>query len=209
MEPFVAGPDWAAATSAVAAAVGTAILAVTAVFALRQLTDARRARHGAFLTDLSRWWDEPLTVEAQKLYADYGGAGILSLVHKVYEQGGATDEEVADLTTLFALPNLWETIAVLKAEGAVSLSVIDRMWGLTITKGWLEWQEPIGRLRGATDTPGTYSNFERLAAELEAFEREERLARRLAAILWARKGRPTRALGLRIHLRSLVRRLRK
>jgi len=110
-------------------------------------------------------------VQAQKLFADYTTEGIVTLVHKVYEGGGATDEEVGDYTTLEALPNLWETIGVLEAEGAISLSVIDRMWGAAIIQGWAGWEEPVARLRTATQTPGSYAYFERLANKLIRYER--------------------------------------
>jgi hypothetical protein len=87
--------------------------------------------------------------------------------------------------------------------------VIDRMWGVAITGAWKDWEAPIGRLREVTNTPTSYSYFERLAAALSEYERKERLYRRLAAILRVRKRRPPKALKLRIHLRTLIHRLRK
>jgi hypothetical protein len=104
----VPSPDWAEITSAISAAVTTLIVGATAVFALRGLRDARRTRDGQLVSDLSRRWDEPLTVQAQKLFADYTTEGIVTLVHRVYEGGGATDQEVAEYTALEALPNLWK-----------------------------------------------------------------------------------------------------
>lgn len=42
-------PDWATVTAAVSTAVATALLIFTAIFAVRQLRDARQTRHGALL----------------------------------------------------------------------------------------------------------------------------------------------------------------
>src|SRR6266545_7326945 len=131
-----ARPDWATVTGAVATAVASFVLIVTAIFAARQLRDARRTRHGQLLTDLSRRWDEPLIVESQRVFSRYRTEQIVALVEKVYEAGGTTEQEVKDLATLEALPNLWETIGVMQIEGAISLSVIDRMWGAAITGAW-------------------------------------------------------------------------
>ena len=203
-------PDWAAVTAGVSTAVATIILAVTAALALRQLHDAHRARDAALLIDLSRRWDEPLIVESQKLFAIYTSEGITELIDRVYNPAGATEKEQIDFTKLEALPNLWETLGVLRAEQAVSLSVIDRMWGVAITGAWKDWEAPIGRLREVTNTPTSYNYFERLAAALSEYERKERLLlRRLAAILRMGKRRPPKALKLRIYLRTLIHRLKK
>jgi hypothetical protein len=59
----------------------------------------------------------------------------------------------------------------LEAEGAISLSVIDRMWGAAIIQGWAGWEEPVTRLRTATQTPSSYLYFEGLAKKLTSYER--------------------------------------
>jgi hypothetical protein len=162
-------PNWAEVTAAVSTSVATLILIVTAIYAGRQLADARRTRDGALLVELSRRWDEKPILDSQELFAEYGNDGIIELIRKVYEEGGATDAEVRTFSRLEALPNLWETIGVLKEERAISVSVIDRMWGAAIIKGWGGWQGPIQRLRDATENQSSYEHFERLAEDLQEY----------------------------------------
>lgn len=164
-------PDWAVATTAVATAVTALVLAITAIAVGRQLRDARRTRHGQLLTDLSRRWEEPVIIKSQRLFSAHGSEGIVKLVAKVYEQGGATDAEVEEYTVLESLPNLWELLGVLHSDRAISLSVIDRMWGAAIINAWDEWEAPIGRLRKATDNFSSYVNFQDLADDLREYRR--------------------------------------
>jgi hypothetical protein len=140
----------------------------------RQLRDARRTRHGELLTELSRRWEETPIIRSQRLFSAHGSEGIVALVRKVYEQGGATEAEVEEYTTLESLPNLWELLGVLRADRAISLSVIDRMWGAAIIRAWDEWQAPIERLRNVTQNATTYVNFEELAAELREYRLKAR-----------------------------------
>jgi hypothetical protein len=229
---FAEGPDWAAITTAVASAITAGVLVLSAVVAWRALKDAKRTRHGALLTELSRRWDEPVLVAAQKTYARYSSADLVQLVTDVYEPTDtvgqeversrtlwsscrkllgfgslneskeATEGELSRFTELEAIPNLWETIGVLHAERAVSLSVIDAMWGTAIRRSWVAWKPAVERLREVTAAPATYNNFEALARSL----REERLAGRLRAILGTRRRGPAKALRVRVQVWYLLRR---
>lgn len=168
-------PDWTATTTAASTAFTTLIVAVTAYVVYRQLKDARRTRHGELLTDLSRRWDEPLIVRSQVLYGRYTEEGIVKLVDKVYGTGGASEEELTDYFTLVALPNLIEALYVMANEGAISLEVIDQMWGAAIISAWADWGKPVSELRRLlTEAPDTYSNFENLALALGQLERKQR-----------------------------------
>lgn len=162
-------PDWATVTAAVSTAVATALLIFSAIFAVRQLRDARQTRHGALITDLSRRWDEELIVRSQVLYSRYTETGIVTLVEKIYgTTGGASEDELEDFYALLALPNLVETLAVMEQQGAISLEVIDRMWGGTIASAWVAWERPVRRMRELLPAePTTYQHFEALVAGLK------------------------------------------
>lgn len=204
-----AGPNWAEILAAVSTFGAMLIVGGTAWYARGQLNDARRTRDGQLLIELSRRWEEPLVIEAQKLFARYTGKGIIKLIDDVYDPSGAKEKEAAAFTALEAIPNLWETLGVLNAEKAISLSVIDRMWGEAIKKSWTNWQKPIEHLRAVTKTPTTYGNFERLAGDLREYEPKKRLVRRLLGVLGMRKWRPPKEVRLRKHLRDLLHRAKQ
>jgi hypothetical protein len=155
-------PEWVTAISTGVIAAGTAILAGGVVVALAGLSDARRTRHGLLLADLSRRWDEQVIVDSQRLFAGYSVAGIIQLIEKLYDTGGATDKERDDFTALEAVPNFWELVGVLQIDGSLETSVVDTMWGDAIRNSWRDWKEPVAKLRELTDIPGSYTNFERL-----------------------------------------------
>jgi len=159
--------------------------------------------------ELSRRWDDDAFVESQKLSVSYPTARLVELVEKIYGSGSPTDVERGDLAKLEAIPNFWETIGVLREERAISVSVVERMWGAALIGEWRAWHEPIQRLRDLRGIESAYIYFQRLATDVEEFEREERLFRRIAARLRPRKRGPGKAFRTRFHARLILHRRRK
>jgi hypothetical protein len=108
-------------------------------------------------------------VESQRLFASYATTGIVDLVEKLYGTGGATDPEREDFTALEAVPNFWETVGLLESDGAITTSVIDRIWGDAIRSAWRDWEAPVARLRELSELPRSYDNFEKLASAVREF----------------------------------------
>jgi hypothetical protein len=155
------GTDWAAWMTGIF----TAVLAIGAWVALFSLKDAKRTRHAATITDLSRRWDEPAATDARRRTGDYDAAALLGLVRRVYLPAPtATDEErLADVDELFRLGrwvNLLETIGVLFREKALSDRVIFRLWGGQIVSAWTKWEKPVVWMRDWERRPGIYENFQ-------------------------------------------------
>jgi hypothetical protein len=173
-----AGPDWTAQTSAIATAGATAIILLTALYAARQLKDARRTRHGQLLADISRRFDEPAISESYRLYVAQTDAGIAALIDKLYGAGQKpTDKEIADYLIIARLPNLWETIGVLEREAAIPLELVDQTWGDPIRGSWDDWKPRVAQLRELCGTDKVYSNFQRLAEDLQKSKRHRRFRR--------------------------------
>jgi hypothetical protein len=162
-----------ALVAAAAAVVTMLILLVTAIFVGRQVGDARRTRHGQLITDLSRRWDEPQIVQSQKIFSEYSAEGLVTLVNKVFGKGTdeATDKELDDFVVLGRFPNLIETVGVLHADGAIDISVINRMWGLVIPDSWDAWKPAVWRMREIADNDAIYTNFQDLSARIESYRR--------------------------------------
>jgi len=226
------GPDWASQLTAWATLSTAIILGLTALVVWRQLRDAKKTRHAALLTDISRRWDEPALVAATKAFARYFTDELVELVNDVYgpSEGGQakrssrgrwpslaalkppwrtesiqTEREVSAFTELEPILNLWETIAVLQKDGAFSLELVDEMWGAAIWKSWTSWKPAIERLRDLTRTRETYYYFQELAKDLRTLDRRKRLARRLGAILRTRRRGPGKTIRTRVQVWYLLR----
>lgn len=175
---------WVAASAALAT---FCVLAAAAWYAkdsaktaLQGLDDARRTRHAALITDLSRRWDEPLIADSRKLFGQLSREDLVGVVERVYRpisEGRSwwhsfleavfvaedtAARQLADFQTLTAWPNLIETIGVLEADGAISQDVIHQMWGGGIIGAWDGWRDAIRAMRTHSGRPTTYQNFERL-----------------------------------------------
>jgi hypothetical protein len=159
------GTDWPAWITAG----GTAIVAAFALVALASLRDARRTRHAAIVTDLSRRWDEPDATEARRRSGDYEPRALVELVERIYKPPPtATDKEkLEDVEELFRLGrwlNLLETVGVLYTERALSRKVIFKLWGGQIASHWERWREAILLMRRLERRPGIY--FQQVAERM-------------------------------------------
>ena len=158
------------------------------------------------LTDLSGRWDDAAFVESQHVSLRYGAGDLVALIGKIYGEDGPTDEERNDLRKLEAIPNFWETIGVLAVEGAVSVSVVERMWGDAVLADWGAWDDAVDRLRELRKIPDAYLYFEGLAEAIKTQRRNPRLARRVIARLGAGERWPRKAFGLELQVSFLLRR---
>jgi hypothetical protein len=194
--------EWATILIAVGTLLSAAILGATAVYvyrsarsALAGLEDARRTRHAQLVTDLSRRWDEPDTVESMMAYSAHGPSGISALARRLYgaseKEPPASEDDLRLFNTLNRWPSLIETIGVLNSEGAISSEVVYKMWGPGIVAAWKAWSAPVDTLRALDGYPAsTFPYFQKLAGEIEnrmAAEKKGREEDRLAASELRRK----------------------
>lgn len=156
------------ATWAVAA--GTFLLAFFALLALRGLGDSRRTRHSAVMTDLSRRWDEETLRRSRQEMAIRSSREIARISRRWWFSRATAGEETL-FYLLEALPNYLETLGVIEYEiDAVSLELIDRLWGSAITSTWLAWELPIALIRRRNHEPRIYENFELLVERVQAHQ---------------------------------------
>lgn len=196
-------PNWAEQLTAWATLAAAVIVAATAAFAAWQLRDARRTRHAQLLIELSRRWDEPGFVDAQRLFGRQTKGDLVDLITTIYQKGGQ-EPDLKLFTTIEAIPNFWETLAILHSERAVSLAVADKMWGTAIRRSWAAWRPAIMHLRAVTRTPSTYEYFEELASAVGRHRRGKELRKRALPIFRARKRGPVKSVRTRVQVRYLL-----
>jgi hypothetical protein len=170
------GIDWPAWISAGAAVLTLAVVAVTAIFALVGLWDARRTRHGQLVTEIMRDWSNPDTRRAHVLLASYPEDRITKLVDSLFAPGAeaeATDSDLADWRQLSLLANLIESLGVLCSEKAITPDVVYKMWGGSILAAWPKWDEAVGKLR-EYEHPDVFIHFEALGREIQRISAERK-----------------------------------
>jgi hypothetical protein len=174
--------DWAAWIAAGGAIVGAGAAVVAAVvivktarYARESLDDAKKTRHAQLVTDLSRRWDDPEIIESSSLGAQHASAGILEVINRLYspppKRAGwryrrSRQKDLDLYFRLFLWPNLLESIGCLLAEGAISETVVSRLWGAEIVGGWETFEAPVNRLRELQRDLGIYDYFENLAERM-------------------------------------------
>lgn len=167
-------PDWGTAMTGIATVVLASVGFLTLIIVGSALEDGQKTRHGELVTDLSRRWDETQIVQSQQVFLRYSDRQLRDLFGKAYARGSVqnpppalTNKEASDLLALQAVPNLIDTIGVLYIDGALSLKVIDLMWGVEIRRLWLDWRRAIRVSRRLANSGAIYRNFQVLAERLE------------------------------------------
>ena len=155
---------YSTALLAIASVISLVFIIRTAGQAAESLKDARKTRHGALITDLSRRWDERPIAKAFSLISEYSDRDLVALVDAVWAQGtnSAKPEQIRDYFILTALPNLFDTIGALYRDGAIDLDIVDRMWGLSIRDQWQIWGDAIEKMRGGSPKSTLYREFQDL-----------------------------------------------
>ncbi len=193
------GTDWAAWVAAIASALTFGFVAVTAWLAWRGLRDARRTRHGQLIVEVSGLWDDQRVISSSRHFRSWGSDKTTQLVETLWAPGRETrydlesDEGLADYETdledwydLSIYPNLIDAIGVLSAEEALTVAVVDRMWGSNIIDAWARWKQPVVRLRELVDDTEVWWAFEDVAERLTSYRETLKLTRRARLSRWSR-----------------------
>lgn len=171
------GPDWTEITTAVSTGAATLIVGVTALYASRQLKDARRTRHSQLILALDEQWKT--LGPSLKLCWKYPRDELARLIERPRRPGQTPlPSDLADYEGLREAVNLAETIGVLRADGALTTEVIYRTWGGTIYALWLSWETGLPKLRDYLGEPDTLRGFEAVARDILEIMEERAPGRR-------------------------------
>ncbi len=162
------GIDWSGRVTAVASAVGLALLAATALFAYFALRDSRRTRHAQLIIELQGQWNSREVRESLRQYGIVREAGIVDLVTNLYGPNDhvPTEYELETYYALGTIGNLVETIGALASEGAIPEPVIYKLWGGVIIGSWQAWDTAAPLLREYEKEPDIYYHFQQIAEDM-------------------------------------------
>ena len=166
------GIDWPAWIGAGA----SLMIIITAAIALRALRDGRRTRHGQLIVVLNARWDDKSVIDSAAHFRLWGTENTTKLVEELWSDH-ATEQKEQDLKDWYDLsiyPNVIEAIGLIQAEGAISLELVDKLWGANIVDAWAAWQEPIDRLREVTHTEEVWLGFQELAERLDVYRAQKK-----------------------------------
>ena len=151
--------DWAEVT-----AIATCVLAVgllggfaAALFAARQVREARRSREAQMAAEFFRRWNEEALVETRRLVARYETSDELAAALRRY-----VDTDAPEAYVLYRELDYFEQLAALQRVGAFDLELIKLLLGRTLIARWELWKPAVEAVHGA----GVYPNFEALVATL-------------------------------------------
>jgi len=161
--------DWVQAWAAVAAAgIGTfGVLAVGVTYFIQvrpQLVSDEKTREGHLLSDVSRRWDEGKLFEARVLTLPFGNDSTRFANHL----SGLRTSNVEEYLTLRSLPDFFEGLGILEETKGLDIYMVECMFGSTLTKFWLLYQDYILSLRKSGGHDEIYFHFSSLADKLEA-----------------------------------------
>jgi hypothetical protein len=156
---LTAAVDWSEVT-----AIATAVLAlslvgavVAAVFAAKQVREARISREAQMAAEFFRRWNDDALVEARRMFGSYDSAEELRDAFAAYVAVDAPEAYV-----FYRELDFFEQLAALESRGAFDLELIKLLLGSTLVERWERWRPALHEAHG----PGTYPNFEALAEKL-------------------------------------------
>lgn len=140
----------------------TGALAIAAWIALLGLLDARKTRHASVIAELSARWDDPWVQRSYALSSRYGPEGLVNLVRALWADNVVqpSDADIVDWGRLCVYPNLLEAIALHLDDGAISESIVYRLWGDNMIRAWERWSDAIREARRLTRTPELWASLE-------------------------------------------------
>ena len=151
--------DWGEVT-----AIATSILAIgllgafaAAVFAARQVQEARKSREAQMAAEFFRRWNEDPLVQARRMVGQFESPEALGEALAAYVAENAPEAYV-----LYREPDYFEQLAALERQGAFDFELIKLMLGRTLVDRWEMWKPALERVHGS----GTYPLFEALAEKL-------------------------------------------
>jgi hypothetical protein len=153
--------DWSEVT-----AIATAVLAlslvgavVAAVFAAKQVREARISREAQMAAEFFRRWNEDALIEARRMFGRYQSAEELRDAFVAYVAVDAPEAYV-----FYRELDFFEQLAALESRGAFDFELIKILVGRMLVERWEKWRPALDEAHG----PGTYPNFESLAQKLRA-----------------------------------------
>jgi hypothetical protein len=153
-------PNWAEQLTAFATAVGALGLLGgigAAIFAARQVLEARKSREVLLAAEFFRRWDEDALVESRQLFDRLSSQGELSEAFQQYVANRAPEAYV-----LYRELDFFEQLGALEYRGAFDFELIRLLVGRTLVDRWRLWQPALHAAHGA----GIYPMFAHLAAKM-------------------------------------------
>ena len=165
---MASAPNWAEQLTGIATAVGAvgllgAILA--AVYAGRQVREAKVSREAQMAAEFFRRWNDDALVQSRRLLGRFQTQDELRIAFERYVAADAPEAYV-----LYRELDYFEQLAALEKRGAFDLELIRLLLGRTLVERWELWQPAINAAHGA----GAYPLFEELAGKLRTMIDDER-----------------------------------
>jgi hypothetical protein len=153
-------PNWAEQVTALATAVGALGLLGgigAAVFAARQVLEARRNREVLLAAEFLRRWNDDGLVESRKLFEQFASEEELSNAFQHYVATHAAQRYV-----LLRELDFFEQLGALEYRGVFDLELIKLLVGRILVERWRMWQPALQAVYGAD----VYPMFANLAAKM-------------------------------------------
>ena len=153
-------PTWAEQATAIGTSVGALGLLGAigaAIFAGRQVREARRNRQAQMAAEFIRRWNEDSLVEARRLINRFDGKEDLSKAFQRYVADNAPEAYV-----LYRELDYFEQLAALERQGAFDFELIRVLLGRTLIDRWEMWKPALDAAYGV----GVYPLFSSLAAKM-------------------------------------------
>jgi hypothetical protein len=155
-------PNWAEQVTAIATAIGAIGLVSAigaAIFAGRQVQEARIGRQAEIAADFFRRWSNDDMVATRRLVASYGTPEALR--DAFVRHANANDSEAY---VMLRELDYFEQLGALEEHGGFSFSMIQSLLGRRLVDRYELWQPTIEAMGGA----GTYPLFDQLARKMAA-----------------------------------------
>ena len=155
-------PNWAEKLTAIATAVGAIGLLSTlgaAVFAGRQVREARLGRQAEVAADFFRRWSDDAMVQTRQLVARYPTKEALHDAFVQFVQANADEAYV-----MYRELDYFEQLGALEEHGGFAFEMIEALLGRRLIERYELWRPSIEAIGGSA----TYPMFERLAQKMDA-----------------------------------------
>ena len=155
-----AEPNWAEQVTAIATSVGAfGLLGAigAAIFAGKQVREARDTRQAQMAAEFMRRWNDDALVETRQLIDRLLAKHELITAFQRYVQSGAHEAYV-----LYRELDFFEQLGALEQLGAFDFELIKLLLGPTLIARWEMWQPAIHAVHGV----GVYPMFESLVAKM-------------------------------------------
>lgn len=159
--------DITAALATVGSALANLALTVAAVLALQSLSESRRDRHLAAMTDMSQRWDNDHFRDVRsQIHADSGRGpeSRMLLQSKMIEYRNQNDQNYRKLLTE---PSFLEDLAISINYGGIHFNIVKDSLGYIIWDRWCLWRPTVERLRELRREETVFEHFEGLALRIK------------------------------------------